>query len=185
LNSAEARFTPHECSTGLFRFHEGTSDGEVKPSPIKYRRLHYQAGRWLRLFGHCSFHIGRRVPSEVRPFMIEATPTARRHVYFIGNQNSVRFIAPVPEHLGVGGLYEVSLYPTDDGGSRNRLEMSWRLFRETETSSKPQREERQVNKVAQIQFAYFGRRSPQDPAQWYNDWLDVQSLPDLIRMQSP
>jgi hypothetical protein len=63
--------------------------------------------------------------------------------------------------------------------------MSWRLFRETETSSHPQRQERQidlVDKVAQIQFAYFGHRSPQDPAQWYNDWQDVQSLPDLIRM---
>jgi prepilin-type N-terminal cleavage/methylation domain-containing protein len=105
----------------------------------------------------------RRVLSEVRLFMIEATPTVRRHVYFIGNQNSVRFIAPVPEHLGVGGLYEVSIYLTDDGGSRNRLEMSWRLFRETGTSSGPQREWRQValvDKVAQIQFAYFGHRSP-------------------------
>ncbi len=127
----------------------------------------------------------RRVLNEARPFMIEATPTVRRHVYFIGTQNSVRFIAPVPEHLGVGGLYEVALYLTDDGGSRNRLEMSWRLFRETETSSVSQREGRQIallDKVTQIQFAYFGHRSPTDPAQWYNDWQDVQSLPDLIRM---
>jgi hypothetical protein len=123
------------------------------------------------------------VLSEARPFMIEAAPTVRRHVYFIGNQNSVRFIAPVPEHLGVGGLYEVALSLTDDGGSDNRLEMSWRLFRET--SSGPQPEGRQIallDKVAQIQFAYFGHRSPTDPAQWYNDWQDVQSLPDLIRM---
>jgi prepilin-type N-terminal cleavage/methylation domain-containing protein len=102
----------------------------------------------------------RRVLSEVRPYMIEAAPTVRRHVYFIGNQNSVRFIAPVPEHLGVGGLYEVALYLTDDGGSRHRLEMSWRLFRGTETSSGPQRGRQiaLVDEVAQIQFAYFGHR---------------------------
>jgi general secretion pathway protein J len=126
----------------------------------------------------------RRVLSEVRPYMIEAAPTVRRHVYFIGNQNSVRFIAPVPEHLGVGGLYEVALYLTDDGGSRHRLEMSWRLFRGTETSSGPQRGRQiaLVDEVAQIQFAYFGHRSPQDSGQWYNDWQDVQSLPDLIRL---
>ena len=127
----------------------------------------------------------RRVLSEARPLMIEATPTVRRHVFFAGNQNSVRFIAPVPEHLGVGGFYEVALYLTDDGGSDNRLEMSWRLFREAESSSGPQGEERRVallDKVAQIQFAYFGRPQPQGAARWYDDWQDLKSLPDLIRM---
>ena len=122
----------------------------------------------------------RRVLSEARPLMIEATQTAHRHVYFIGNQNSVRFIAPVPEHLGVGGLYEVALYLTDDGGSANRLEMSWRLFQGAEGSEV--RRVALLDKVAQIQFSYFGRPLPQGSPRWYDDWQDLESLPDLIRM---
>jgi general secretion pathway protein J len=122
----------------------------------------------------------RRVLSEARPLMIEATRTAHRHVYFIGNQNSVRFIAPVPEHLGVGGLYEVALYLTDDGGSANRLEMSWRLFRGAEGSKA--RRVALLDKVAQIQFSYFGRPLLQEPPRWYDDWQNLESLPDLIRM---
>jgi general secretion pathway protein J len=122
----------------------------------------------------------RRVLSEARPLIIEATPTVRRHVFFVGNQNSVRFIAPVPEHLGVGGLYEVALYLTDDGGSTNRLEMSWRLFRGAEGSEV--RRVALLDKVAQIQFSYFGRPLPQGSPRWYGDWQDLESLPDLIRM---
>ena len=122
----------------------------------------------------------RRVLSEARPLIIEATPTVRRHVFFVGNQNSVRFIAPVPEHLGVGGLYEVALYLTDDGGPANRLEMSWRLFRGAEGSEV--RRVALLDKVAQIQFSYFGRPLPLGSPRWYGDWQDLESLPDLIRM---
>jgi hypothetical protein len=114
----------------------------------------------------------RRVLSEARPLIIEATPTVRRHVFFVGNQNSVRFIAPVPEHLGVGGLYEVALYLTDDGGSPNRLEMSWRLFRGAEGS--------EVRRVALLDKV--ARALPQGSPRWYGDWQNLESLPDLIRM---
>jgi type II secretory pathway component PulJ len=130
-------------------------------------------------------HLLRRVLSQALPLMIEGTPTAPRHVFFVGNQTSVRFIAPLPEHLGVGGLYEVALYLTEGDESDNRLEMSWRLFRGDGVASVPQGEARQVDlldKVAQIQFAYFGDRGPQEPAQWKNDWQGFQSLPDLVRV---
>ena len=123
----------------------------------------------------------RRVLSEARPLMVEATLTEPRYVYFIGNQNSVRFIAPVPQHLGVGGFYEVALYLTDDGGSAKRLEMSWRLFRGPEDSKA--RRVTLLDKAAQIQFSYFGRPLLLRPAEWHDDWQNWESLPDLIRIQ--
>jgi general secretion pathway protein J len=130
-------------------------------------------------------HLLRRVLSEARPVMIESTPsvTVRRHVFFDGSQNSVRFIAPVPQHLGVGGFYEVALY---GGSSGNRLEMSWRLFRGAEPSSGGQSQERRVallDDVTEIQFAYFGRLTPQDAPGWSIDWQGLQTLPDLIRIR--
>lgn len=123
----------------------------------------------------------RRVLGEVRPLMIEATRKTHRYVYFIGNPNSVRFIASVPEHLGVGGLYEVALYLTDDGGSAKRLEMSWRLFAGAEESKV--RQVTLLDKVTRIQFSYFGRPLLLKPSQWHDDWQNWESLPDLIRMQ--
>jgi general secretion pathway protein J len=128
----------------------------------------------------------RRVISEARPVMIENTPTVRRHVFFSGSENSVRFVAPMPEHLGVGGFYEVNIYLTEGGEAGNRVEMSWKLFRAPEGSSGPPVKEQRVillEKVAELQFAYFGYRGLKEPARWYSDWEGLQSLPDLIRMR--
>lgn len=126
----------------------------------------------------------RRVLSEARPLMLESTPTVSRHIFFVGTENSVRFIAPMPGHLGVGGLYEVAIYLTDGGETGNRLEMSWRLFGQATGSAGAPEERRTVlvDKVANIQFAYFGYRGQQEPARWYNDWQGLQLLPIEIRM---
>ena len=97
----------------------------------------------------------RRVFSEALLVMIEATPTERRHVFFVGTENSVRLIAPMPGRFGVGGLYEIAIYLTDGGEGGNRLEMSWRLFRQAEHSSgAPLNEGRTVliDNVARILF---------------------------------
>ena len=63
----------------------------------------------------------RRVFSEALPVMIEATPTERRHVFFVGTENSVRLIAPMPVRFGVGGLYEIAIYLTDGGEGVSRI----------------------------------------------------------------
>ena len=40
-----------------------------------------------------------------------------------------------------------------------------------------------MDKVAQVQFAYFGSLGKNVSARWYNDWESLESLPDLIRMR--
>ena len=127
-------------------------------------------------------HLLRRILSEALPLLIEGSPTTPRHVYFFGNQTSVRLIAPLPERLGVGGLYDIALYLTEDGEFDNRLEMSWRLFRGDGAASGEARQVDLLGKVAQIQFAYFGDRGPEEPAQWKSDWQGFQTLPDLVRV---
>jgi prepilin-type N-terminal cleavage/methylation domain-containing protein len=126
----------------------------------------------------------RRILSETRPVIIEADSSHARHVFFIGKENSIRFVASVPGHLGIGGLYEVSIYFTED--EPGRIQMSWHLFRATETSSQPENEDKQVTLgtgVNQIQFAYFGYRGQNETARWYSDWQALDHLPDLIRMR--
>ena len=126
----------------------------------------------------------RRILSETRPVMIEADRSDARHVFFVGNENSVRFVASMPGHLGIGGFYKVLIYLTE--GEPRRVQMSWRLFRATQASSGPAIEDQHVDlisRVNQIQFAYFGYRGKNESTRWYNDWQDLDHLPDLIRMR--
>lgn len=127
----------------------------------------------------------RRVLSETRPVMIEADVSHARHVYFVGNETSLRFVTSMPGHLGIGGFYEVVIYSTE-GEAGNRVEMSWHLFRTAEAALAASSEDRHAVLLAgvnQLQFAYFGYRGKNEPAQWYNDWQGFDHLPDLIRMR--
>jgi prepilin-type N-terminal cleavage/methylation domain-containing protein len=124
----------------------------------------------------------RRILSETRPVMIEADRSHARHVFFVGNENSIRFVASMPGHLGIGGFYEVLIYLTE--GDPGRVEMSWRLFRAAEASSGLQYQHvALISRANQIQFAYFGSRGENESARWYNDWQDLDHLPGLIRMR--
>jgi general secretion pathway protein J len=123
--------------------------------------------------------------SEIRPVMIEADQSHMRHVYFAGNENAIRFVASIPRHLGVGGLYEMTVHLAEGDASGNRIEVTWQLYRPTEKADEPTVAERRVvliDKVAQIQFAYFGYQGQKEPARWYDSWQDLQYLPQLIRI---
>jgi len=127
----------------------------------------------------------RRVLSETRPVMIEADISHARHVYFTGKEESIRFVASMPGHLGIGGFYDVEIHLVE-GESGNRVEMSWHVFRSTEASFAPEVEDRHavlVSRVNQLQFAYYGSRGGNQPAQWYSEWENSDHLPDLIRMR--
>jgi general secretion pathway protein J len=120
---------------------------------------------------HAAQDFLRRVLSEARPVMIEADPARARHVFFEGSNNSIRFIAPMPGHLGMGGFYELTIYLAEGDQSGNRIELSWRISL--------------MSGVRELQFAYFGYRGQQnEPARWYNDWQGLQFIPSLIRVQT-
>jgi len=124
----------------------------------------------------------RRILSEVRPVMIEADPTHPRHVFFFGHRNSIRFVASLPKHLGVGGFYEVSIYQS--GGSRSSVHLSWRLFRANGAASAATTQGTDVvliSGVSELQFSYFGSPAKKGSVQWYDEWEQLDHLPDLIQ----
>lgn len=129
----------------------------------------------------------RRVLSEARPLKTTlGAPNAEHRVFFLGTQDSIRFVAPMPSHLAVGGLYEIAIYAIEGGQTGNRLEMSWRLFRRQSWPSKPLTEEKRselISKVAEIEFNYFGQVDKSEPPGWHVDWQNLQSLPELIRLR--
>jgi hypothetical protein len=85
----------------------------------------------------------------------------------------------------VGGFYEISVYLAKRDESGDRVEMSWRIFRPAEASPKHGVEDQHatlLDGVTEIQFAYFGWQGQKESARWYNDWQNLSSLPDLIRL---
>ena len=119
----------------------------------------------------------RRLLSEARPVMIQTDKTKPQQVFFVGTKHSIRFVAPMLQHLGMGGFYEVALYITK-GDQAGNLEMSWRVFPQAGN------EQRVVllNDVGNLEFGFFGRPRKHEAAQWSVDWQDKQYLPELIRM---
>jgi general secretion pathway protein J len=93
----------------------------------------------------------RRVLSEARPVMTTlGAPNAQHRVFFLGTQDSIRFVAPMPSHLAVGGFYEIAIYAIEGGQTGNRLEMYWSLFRRENWPSKPLTEERRIELIAKV-----------------------------------
>ncbi len=129
----------------------------------------------------------RRLLSEAVPVRVKDEANTPDGVFFVGIENSMRFVAPVPSHLGIGGFYEVAIYLAEDeqsGQSGKRLMMSWRLFRGPGASSAAgiKRQTVLLSGVAQVRCAYFGFHINK-PKAWYNDWQGLWFLPDLIRIR--
>jgi general secretion pathway protein J len=82
------------------------------------------------------------------------------------------------------GLY-VFVIGIRDEQARNDLVLRWRVYR-------PDAPERDVmtgdpiillSNVAGINFAYFGRKRDQAEPDWHAEWDDVDSLPELLRLE--
>lgn len=121
----------------------------------------------------------RRLLSEARPVMVQTDKTKPQQAFFVGTQNSVRFVAPMLRHLGMGGFYEVALHlAKGDSDQSGNLEMSWRVF--------PQGADEQrvvlLDNVSRIEFAFFGPPRPNEAPRWSTEWRDKQYLPDLVRV---
>jgi general secretion pathway protein J len=125
----------------------------------------------------------RRMLSESRPVIVEPEGTTPAHLLFVGTQTSLQFVAPMPTHLGTGGFYEIALHITKGDHSGNRLVMTWKLFRQPRASVNQLEKQRVLMEgIADLEFAYFGRHG-QEATQWYSDWQDARSLPELIRVR--
>jgi general secretion pathway protein J len=126
----------------------------------------------------------RRVLIGARPIMIKVDNSARRRVFFVGTNKSIRFVAPMTtKQLGMGGLFDITVYLREGDQSASRFEISWRPFRPVSFEAFDEKLVDLMQGVSEIDFNYFGRREKGQPARWYSDWQDLQYLPDLIRVR--
>jgi general secretion pathway protein J len=109
------------------------------------------------------------------------TDASQRGLWFQGTADSVRFIAPLPVHRGVGGLYLLTLAP--NGAA---LMLDWHMRRPASPFGKDADgladSSPLLSGIANMKLAYYGSVGQGQKPGWHSVWDDGAGLPELIRI---
>lgn len=109
----------------------------------------------------------------------------QKEISFVGEPHAVRFVAPLPGHLGAGGMYWFTVELVDSVEGK-RLVVSYQLFQREEWESYGAPEKEQlvlIDGLADAEFAYLEPARDEHPARWTTAWEPQEQLPDLIRLR--
>jgi len=131
------------------------------------------------------------VQGFLRQRIHQALPTPRRAdrsdtaTTFAGSAEDLRFTAPLPAHLGVGGLHVYTLR-LDEGGDGRRMVLDWRLYRPDDSGSIEAAGDGTANlldRVESMTLSYFGATRDGGDPDWHDDAETDAGLPDLVRLR--
>jgi prepilin-type N-terminal cleavage/methylation domain-containing protein len=96
---------------------------------------------------------------------------------FVGEANSLEFVAPLNDRIAIGGLYALRYGLGEDG-----FALGYEVFRPNDRAFQYKSNEVLLTDVSTVKFRYFG--DPQDgtPAVWRNTWVKIPSLPSIIEV---
>jgi len=121
----------------------------------------------------------RRQIEAARP--VSWSDKTRNRIGFEGLAASASFVTVLPPWPGQGGPHLVRI--AQDG---DRLVLS-RKIHSGETSSfdfsSPVDRTVLLHGIRTVQFAYYGRRTPREPARWQPAWQSHATLPSLVRLR--
>ncbi len=111
---------------------------------------------------------------------------------FVGEDQVLRFVAPLSAHVGFGGLYlfELAIERAADG---RRLMMRWQPYRadQLDAFDDAVMEERSlIDDIDQAAFTYYGALGARELVDWHDRWTLEQSqsedkpvaLPELVSL---
>jgi general secretion pathway protein J len=109
---------------------------------------------------------------------------------FGGGRDDVRFTAPLPGRVGLGGMWYYRLVVAPVPGKREPALVLERVIPDLDALAMPafNDPERSVlaDDVREVEFAYFGRdrnATPDTTPTWRSRWDDPQTLPLLVRVE--
>ena len=151
-----------------------TDAGDAKAEATSGMRL---AGDFLRT------QLGAQHPQRMRK-------VAEFPLLFGGGRDDVRFTAPLPGRVGLGGMWYYRLAIAPVPGKRETALVLERMIPDLDALAMPAFEdaERSVlaDDIKEVEFSYFGRDrgAAYDVAPtWRSRWDDTQLLPILIRVE--
>jgi general secretion pathway protein J len=110
----------------------------------------------------------------------EPLGAAKEQPSVIGNAEWLGFYAPLPRHIGTGGLGRYHLLLDGDG----RLQMAWEPRRPERPIDAPTPASPEVilRQVRALKLSYYGRAGSEDAPSWHENW-NARALPLLIRVE--
>ncbi len=96
---------------------------------------------------------------------------------FVGQANSLEFVAPLNDRIAQGGLYALRYGPSKDG-----LLLSFEVFRPNNKIIEYRSNELLLRDVTGVTFRYFGDSQDGKPAVWHSTWTNIPALPSLIEV---
>ncbi len=120
------------------------------------------------------------------PYTWKAIPTAQ--LAFLGERNKVQFVSEMPQRIGSGGLFAVSLEIEQTNAGRRLL---WRYipvsaemkdFSTLEQAKEMVLAGAELSAIDEIGLSYLGRENPASEPAWSDRWDSKVTLPLLIRI---
>lgn len=96
---------------------------------------------------------------------------------FVGQSNSLEFVAPLNDSIAIGGLYALRYAPAEDG-----FALGFEVFRPNNKSFEYTSKELLLKDVSSVSFRYFGDSQDGKPAVWRSTWIDIPALPSIIEV---
>ena len=134
--------------------------------------------------GHLTVIFLQRQIELAQPLRLSRDASVK-HISFVGQHRALRFVAPLPGHLGAGGMYWFTLGLVD-GRAGNQLVLSYRLFQREDWERFGAADAEQavlMEGLRDLQFEYLEPATADAPARWISDWEAPDRLPPLIRVQ--
>ncbi len=103
-----------------------------------------------------------------------------------GRPDSLRFTAPMPAYVGVGGLYRFALEEIETEEGRG-LELTWQLYRPDREDWFDEAEDVSrrtvVDGLENFRFLYFGEFELGETPAWGDSWEVSNRLPALVAIE--
>jgi general secretion pathway protein J len=117
-----------------------------------------------------------------------AQPIARddngNNIYFIGSSNEMRFVAPMPDYLGVSGPQIIDLKLVSNGDKGKQLVAALAVLPPDGSKPKPLGDPQVlVDGVDDGSFSYRGMNGQGQATDWQGDWNDIGNMPNIVSIK--
>ena len=106
-------------------------------------------------------------------------------IAFEGDAQGMRFAAPIPAHLGPGGIQLLAIEMAE-AGEDHPLQMRWRTpepeLRAFEFKTPPE-PVMLLDRLEAVEFAYYGAQDKDTEPAWHDEWHSETYVPRLVRIQ--
>lgn len=165
--------------------HTGHHDG---PVVWQYAYLYSQLGGWRGAYAegqpddrHSEFFQEPSAQCTDLPGQQKSRGFRGTGAFFQGEEHKLQFVSLLPASAGRSGphLFQVQW----DADSEASLRVALQPFPPSQDDGDAEIEDVTIlENISNFQVAYWGAKEEGDQPEWHNEWLDLQALPEMIRV---